>query len=141
MARTQRTVLDIFDVINGFCKYSCSDPRDHLFGLLGPIDRQSEGTKLSLKVDYSLSLEAIFLYFCYEMLESIPETDQLFDLLVMLSHAVGFEGAFYGGCAEDEVLEFFRGAAMEMPAEYDMLSGKRIFQANECHETRSLSPV
>jgi len=112
---------------------------------------------LSLTVDYSLSLEALFLTFCYEMLQIMPETDQLFDLLVVLAHAMGFEGVFYGGCQEDEVLEFFRGAgarggshvkatvrntlqaktvpfqeaatflAMGVRAQYDMLSGKRIF--------------
>ena len=51
IARTQRTVLDIFDVINGFCKYSCTDARDHLFGLLGLLNDRSDGKKLALTVD------------------------------------------------------------------------------------------
>jgi hypothetical protein len=160
MARTQQSVLDIFDVVNGFCKYDCTDPRDHLFGLLGILNSREDGQRLCLTVDYSSSLEAVFFNFCYEMLETMPETEQLFDLLVMLAHSMGFDGVFYGGCAEDEVLEFFRGAgttsrtdatnvranvrnrlqsktvqfqeaavflAMGVPAEYDMLSGKRIF--------------
>ena len=157
IARTQRTVLDIFDVINGFCKYSCSDSRDHLFGLLGLLDDRANGKKLRVTVDYRRPLEATFLTFCYEMLGSIHESDQLFDMLVKLAHAMGFEGVFYGGVTENEVLEFFHGAGIRsgadvkatirntlqaktvqfqeaatflaagVPVEYDMLSGSRIF--------------
>jgi hypothetical protein len=172
IARTQRTILGIFDVLNGFCNYKCFDPRDHLFALYGLIgsdingshmntyfgayDPEIRASKLALVVDYSLSLEAVYLNFCYELLEKMSETAQLFDLLVRLAHAMEFDGVFYGGCSEDEIMDFFAGAgvrsgthiksnvrnklqartdkfrdaanflAMGVPIEYDMLSGRRI---------------
>lgn len=174
IARTQRTILGIFDVLNGFCNYKCFDSRDHLFALYGLIGGDVNGghtirylggygpditaNKLALVVDYSLSLEAVLLNFCYELLEKMSETSQLFDLLVRLAHAMGFDGVFYGGCLEDEIMDFFAGAGVRsgthiqanvrnklqartdkfreaadflsigVPIEYDMLSGKRIGQ-------------
>jgi hypothetical protein len=156
LAKGNKGILDIFDVINGFCKYECSDPRDKLYGLFGLLDKRSG---LSLDVDYSLYLEAVFCNFCWQMLNTLPETEQLFDILVMLGHAMGLETIFHADCTEGEIWGFFRNnvvgtepgrvkvlhglqskaeyfldaarfLTLGVQPEYDMLSGKRILPAD-----------
>ena len=55
-ARNKRTGLTLHQLIESYCNFQCTDPRDRVFGLLGIT---SEGT--SLTVDYNQSLEHLFL--------------------------------------------------------------------------------
>jgi hypothetical protein len=60
----------LWRLVDSYCYFSCIDPRDKIYGLLGLMDEAEVG----IEVDYNKTVEEVFLTFLHVILNSLEPT-------------------------------------------------------------------